>query len=200
MSLDLTSLEDWESALPHAVQEELETAFLRRYSWLRIGSKTIGCDSLLGRVRREFDQRTPSVFKVSKVRTRAQTSSADPCKRRRLSKHVSLTLVSELPEETPISGIMDRNPGCCGKHSRAMERLRPALRALVRALRLITSRACRKECLKCGVSTLKLHSWRTSVCGRRRLPFTCSRIGTHTGCVSTSSSRVLVVVVLVVRS
>ena len=105
-SPDLTSLEDLESALPHAVQKELETAFLRRYSLLRIASRTIGRDSLLGRVRREFDWRTPSVSKVSKVRTRAQTSLADPCKRRRLSEHVSLTLVSELPEETPFSWIL----------------------------------------------------------------------------------------------
>ena len=53
VSPGMTSFEDLESALPHAVQEELETAFSRRCSWRRIGSKTIGRDSLLGRVRRD---------------------------------------------------------------------------------------------------------------------------------------------------
>ena len=159
------------------MQEELETALLRRYSWLRIGSKTIGCDSLLGRVRREFDRRTPSVFKVSKVRTRAQTSFAEPCKRRRLSEHVSLTLVSELPKETSISGIMDffvrlrilavmwAVAGSTTVHWRSYP---------------VTSRAWWKECLICVASTLKLHYWRTCQwCGRRRLPLACSRTGTH---------------------
>ena len=86
---DLTSLEDLECALPQTVQLELETAFMRRYSWLRIPSKSIGCDSLLGRIRREFDRRALSEFRVSKVRSRAQSSLADPCKHRRLSEYVA---------------------------------------------------------------------------------------------------------------
>ena len=101
-SPDLTSLEDLESGLPHAVQEELETAFLRRHSWRASDPRRLDPTAFSAAC-----AETPSVFKVSKVRTRIQTSLADPWKRRRISQHVSLTLVSELPEETPISGIMD---------------------------------------------------------------------------------------------
>ena len=129
---DVTSLEHRESALPHAMQEELGTSFLRRYSWLRAGSKMIGCDSLLGRVRPEFDRKAPNVFKVSKVRTRAQSSLADPCKRRRLSQHVSMTLVSELQEENGNlwnHGLLCQaarsgsDLGCGREQNRALERL-----------------------------------------------------------------------------
>ena len=81
-----------ESALP-----QLETSFLRRCSWLRTSSKMIGCDSLPGRVRREFDREAARIFKMSQVRTRAQSSFADPCKRRRLSQHVSFTLGVRAP-------------------------------------------------------------------------------------------------------
>ena len=98
---------------------------------------------------------------MSKVRTRAQTSLADPCKRRRLLEHVSLTLVSELPEETSISGIMDffvklrilavtwAVAGSTTVHWRSYPP---------------TSRAWWKECLRCVASTMKLHYWRTCVC------------------------------------
>ena len=90
------------------MQEEHETAFLRRYSWLRIGSKTIGCDSLLGRVRLRVGPSNSERFQsVQGTDTRPDEFGRHPCKRLRLSEHVSLTWVSELPEETSISGIMD---------------------------------------------------------------------------------------------
>ena len=45
---DVSSREDLESALPQQVQVELEMAFMRRYSWHRIGSMAMGCDKLVG--------------------------------------------------------------------------------------------------------------------------------------------------------
>ena len=103
---DLTSLENLGSALPQTVQLRLETDFMQRYSWLRIPSKSIGCDCLLDGICIEFDRNAPSICQVLEVRSRAKSSLADQCEWRRLSEYVALILVSDVSKEQPVSTLM----------------------------------------------------------------------------------------------
>ena len=102
-----TELGDFEVPLPTSVQQDLEQQFLKRYSWLRISSHSMGCDTLLGRVQREFLRCTPTVFRISRVRTRAQSTVSTPAKRQKISDQMSIHFNSGEPEERRISGVLE---------------------------------------------------------------------------------------------
>ena len=102
-----TELGDFEVPLPTSVQQDLEQQFLKRYSWLRISSHSVGCDTLLGRVQREFLRRTPTVFRISRVRTRAQSAVSTSAKRQKISDQMSIHFNSGEPEERRISGVLE---------------------------------------------------------------------------------------------
>ena len=62
---DLDSLHDLDTPLAPAIQEDLEDRFTKVYSWNGFPSAMVGCDSLLGRVNREFLVAKPSMFRIA---------------------------------------------------------------------------------------------------------------------------------------
>ena len=61
-------------------------------------------DSLLGRVRREFDRRTPTPFPVTRVRSLAATQKGAPTKHRKLADNLSITIGGPGDDEDGESG------------------------------------------------------------------------------------------------
>ena len=86
------SAEELDGPLDPELQKQVEAAFRTTYSWPGLPSKCVGCDSLLGRCKREFERRTPSMLAVTRVRTLAQSQRGQPVKVQRLSADVSLQL------------------------------------------------------------------------------------------------------------
>ena len=56
----------------------------------------MGCDTLLGRVKREFDRTAPSMFSASRVRTVAQSQRSAELKRTRVSESVQMMFENEV--------------------------------------------------------------------------------------------------------
>ena len=94
--------EGLDSPLDSDVQKQVEDNFRKAYGWPGLPSRQVACDSLLGRVKREFERRQPSMFAILRVRTLAQAQRAQPLKTRRLSESVSLQL-GEGEDDTPSS-------------------------------------------------------------------------------------------------
>ena len=94
--------EELDSPLDSDVQKQVEDNFRKAYGWPGLPSRQVACDSLLGRVKREFERRQPSMFSILRVRTLAQAQRGNPLKTRRLSESVSLQL-GEGEDDTPAS-------------------------------------------------------------------------------------------------
>ena len=92
--------EEIEAPLTQATQRELETVFLSFYSFLRIPADRIVSDALLGRFKREFDRRQPSVLPLRLIKTRARTSYSLGPKRRKVSEHATLIFHDNHDEDT----------------------------------------------------------------------------------------------------
>ena len=78
-----------DSALPHHVQAQLETAFSAKYSWA-LQPRWRGCDSLLGRLKREADKWAPSMFSAGRVRSLAYVARTGDVKKHRVTDRFSL--------------------------------------------------------------------------------------------------------------
>jgi hypothetical protein len=92
--------------LPQAVQDALEQAFSKKYSW-QLEPRWSPCDSLLGRIKREFERQSVTLFAVARVRSLTTTSKSGEAKRTRLSDKIYLaeeddavTLDNPLGEDT----------------------------------------------------------------------------------------------------
>ena len=90
-----SSVDDLDQPLPPATQLELERAFLRKYSWRKLPAGLIGCDSLLGRCQREFQRRTVTVLRITRVRNRSQAAGAVHTRRKRVSDNLLTTFGAE---------------------------------------------------------------------------------------------------------
>ena len=84
--------EELEEPLQPDVQRSLELAFRTRYHWT-LPSEKRGSDSLLGRVRREFDRRQISMFSIFKTKSLAAAHQSQPLKRFKLGD--SLEVVAQ---------------------------------------------------------------------------------------------------------
>ena len=90
---------DPDTPLDPDLQQQLETCFRKTYDWPRILARQMGSDSLLGRVRREFEKRQPSMLAVMRVRSLARSQRGHAPKTSRLSEHVHLTLGPDYADE-----------------------------------------------------------------------------------------------------
>ena len=97
--------EDLDSPLDSEEQKSVEQRFRSLYSWPSLPARCVGSDSLLGRVKREFDRRQPTQYPVSRVKTLASTQRGAPSKSRRLSAGVALTFEGADEEEVCVSGV-----------------------------------------------------------------------------------------------
>ena len=66
-------------------QLQITEAFLKFYSWPRLDARRMGSDALLGRFRREFDRRQPSMYHIPRARSLTASQRSAPIKRSRLS-------------------------------------------------------------------------------------------------------------------
>jgi hypothetical protein len=78
------------------VQQALEAKFTARYSWT-LEPKYQPCNSLIGRVRREFEKWSPTIFNLHRVKTVFTTNKVHEPKKRRLATGITFTL--EVDEE-----------------------------------------------------------------------------------------------------
>ena len=67
--------DDLDAPLPDSGQTALKNA-CRKYGWKRLPAALIGCDSLLARCQREVTRRCPNVFRIARIRNRAQAAGA----------------------------------------------------------------------------------------------------------------------------
>ena len=76
-------------------QKHVEETFLKYYHW-NMRTARMGCDTLLGRFKREFDRTAPSMFSASRVRTVAQSQRSTELKRARVSDAVQIEFENEV--------------------------------------------------------------------------------------------------------
>ena len=89
---------DPDTPLEPSYQKEVESAFRALYNWPALPANRVGSDSLLGRVQREFERRTPAQYPVSRVRSLAFSQRGVPTKVRRLSAGVTLSVYDAAEE------------------------------------------------------------------------------------------------------
>ena len=82
--------ESLDDPLPEPIDKHVRQVFTAHYKW-RITLKNFGSPSLLGRVKREFDAKAPSMFAVSRVRSGATCHGAQTVKRSGLADDLELT-------------------------------------------------------------------------------------------------------------
>ena len=80
--------------LLYAVQQALESKFSARYSWT-LEPKYQPSNSLLGRVRREFEKWSPTIFNLHRVKTVFTTNKVHEPKKRRLATGITFTLEAD---------------------------------------------------------------------------------------------------------
>ena len=85
----------------------MERAFHRKYHWHRLAFGDIGCAALLGRTRREFEMGQISIMRIARVRSRAQVSSVNGIKRRRVAESIELTFVDHEEEDRVFGGLLE---------------------------------------------------------------------------------------------
>ena len=88
--------------LPPEVLADVQGVFLKAYSWTRLDARQVGCDTLHGRCRREFERKQPSMFEIFRVRTLAHSQRAAPAKKQRLTDRVNIEYLDgeDLPEDS----------------------------------------------------------------------------------------------------
>ena len=85
------SEEGLEDALPDHLQKQLEKTFADKYCW-DLESRFQGCDSLLGRCKREADRQAPSMLSAYRVRSLAHATRVGQPTKHRLADFVSIHL------------------------------------------------------------------------------------------------------------
>ena len=73
--------------LQFAIQQQLEQAWSKKYSF-ELEPKYQPSNSMLGRIKREFDKRQPTIFNIHKVRTVYNTNKTQEAKKRKLATGV----------------------------------------------------------------------------------------------------------------
>ena len=95
--LDPSSMDE---PLLHAVQQALEAKFVQKYSW-QLEPKYQPSNSVLGRIKREFDKNAPTIFNVCRVKTVFTSNKIQEPKRRRVGTGITLTFEEDLDDEDP---------------------------------------------------------------------------------------------------
>lgn len=85
------SEEALDDPLPHPVQTLMEKEFTDHYHF-ELEPRFQGSDSLVGRLKREADKRSPSMFSVTRVRSLAHANKVGDPKRHRLAESLLLEL------------------------------------------------------------------------------------------------------------
>ncbi len=75
--------------LPHPTQLKILANFHTMRHW-DLEPRFKSCDSLLGRVRREFEKKQPTMFPIGRVRSLADASRSADMKKHRISENVVL--------------------------------------------------------------------------------------------------------------
>ena len=89
-----------DEALPDTTKHMIHETFQRRYAW-NLEFKLRPSDALLGRVRREFERRCPTMYPVNKVKSFFQQSRSGEPKRHKMGEHVSATFEQDFDEPSP---------------------------------------------------------------------------------------------------
>ena len=92
--------ESVDEPLLHAVQQALEAKFVKRYSW-QLEPKYQPSNSMLGRIKREFDKVAPTIFNVTKVRTVFTSNKQQQLKRRKIGTGITVTFEHDEEDEDP---------------------------------------------------------------------------------------------------
>ena len=71
------SEEHLDEPLNAELYRSMEDTFKKFYNW-ELTPQTVGCDSLCGRIRREFERRQPSMFAIMRVRSMASAQKVRP--------------------------------------------------------------------------------------------------------------------------
>ena len=82
------------------VQKALEKVFAETYRW-QLPAANMPSDSLLGRGKREFERRQPSMLAVGRAKSLAASQRSTPVKRRRISDELQLELGGQHPRGGP---------------------------------------------------------------------------------------------------
>ena len=94
------AMQEVDAPLDDTLQKGLESNFRTAYGWAKIDNRRTGCDSLLGRVSREFQRRQPSMFAVSRVKCLARAQKSSNAKRQRVADGLNLEWFGELNDVT----------------------------------------------------------------------------------------------------
>jgi hypothetical protein len=90
------------------VQKKIEKEFTRHYGKWTIKPIKMGCDTLLGRVRREFDKGRVTIFPLNRVRSLAHVSKDLPQKRQRIGDQLVVEFVQNQDTEM-YTDVRDTN-------------------------------------------------------------------------------------------
>ena len=96
-------LEDIDEPLDPEVQKNIIEGFLKFHNWNSLDSRTMGSDALLGRLRREFERKQPSMFSIMRAKTLAKAMRGAPPKRTRVADRVIFEY-QEDEGDTPTNG------------------------------------------------------------------------------------------------
>ena len=101
--------EDLDEPLAQDVQTNLESDFLDAYGWLHLAADKVASDSILGRMRREFLRKQPTILPVSRIRTRADTSYTTATKKKKVSEYacISFNTDDDALEERAPQGLLE---------------------------------------------------------------------------------------------
>ena len=83
-----------EEPLQPELQRSMEKTFSDSYRW-KLSAEDRGCDSLLGRCRREFERRTVTMFSVMKVKSLAYSHQSQPAKRFKMGDGLEIVAPDE---------------------------------------------------------------------------------------------------------
>ena len=94
---------DYDEPLGAPEKEVVDSNFLKAYGWPKaLDPRRMGCDTLLGRVYREFVRLTMTLYAVSNVKVLAQARKGQPAKKHHV--HSRLSFETHEPGEDPDVG------------------------------------------------------------------------------------------------
>ena len=94
--------EGQDDPLPDQTQKRIDRQFSDFYQW-DLEPRYKGCDSLLGRVRREMERGAPTLFSATRVRSLADTSRQHESKKHRVSDYLQLEIDGEAPLDSEFT-------------------------------------------------------------------------------------------------
>ena len=96
--------EGLDDPLGEEVFKQINKNFRQHYNWLGIfDSRRIGCDSLHGRFRREFERKQPSMYNIMKAKSQAKSSREEQKKHTKLNDLITLTMTEGQHRDGPAS-------------------------------------------------------------------------------------------------